>query len=138
MSTNSRIGIYDEGLGKVKSIYCHWDGYIEHNGEILYRFYTDEKDIVDLINLGDISILGKRVGEKVDFDKMTFDQIYREKYDGQCVAYNRDRGEDLNILMSDIADIENDQEYNYLFKDGEWFVSCYDTGYKFKPLKDYL
>ena len=137
MSTNSRIGIYNKG--EIKSIYCHWDGYIEHNGAILYRFYSTEEEVKELIALGDLSILGKRIGEKVDFDKMTFDQMYREKYDGQCVAYHRDRGETFSDRIStSIEDIQDNQEYNYLFKDGEWLVSCYDTGYQFKPLKDYL
>ena len=137
MSTNSRIGIYQKG--EIKSIYCHWDGYIEHNGEILNKFYTTEKDVRELIALGDLSVLGKRVGEKVDFDKMTFDPIYRDKYDGQCVAYCRDRGEKFNDrISSSIEDLEDCEEYNYLFKDGEWLVSCYDTGNKFRPLKDYL
>lgn len=136
MSTNSRIGIYENN--EVKSIYCHWDGYIEHNGELLYRFYTTAEDVKELIALGDLSVLGKRIGEKVDFNKMSFDQTYREKYDGQCVAYHRDRGEDFNVLTSNEETIADDQEYNYLFKNGEWYVSYYDTDYKFRPLKDYL
>lgn len=137
MSTNSRISLYKEG--NIKSIYCHWDGYIEHNGEILFKYYTTEEEVEKLVALGDISILGKRIGEKVDFDKMTLDPIYRDRYDGQCVAYHRDRGEEYNAKMfSNIETLEDFEEYNYLFKDGEWLVSCGETDYHFKPLKDYL
>ncbi len=37
MGTRSAIGII--GNESVRGIYCHWDGYIEHNGQILNRFY---------------------------------------------------------------------------------------------------
>ena len=33
MGTRSRIGVMHGD--KVKSVYCHWDGYLEHNGQIL-------------------------------------------------------------------------------------------------------
>ena len=136
MSTRSRIGIFEDG--KVKSIYCHWDGYVAHNGVILNRYYTTSEEVNELIALGDLSTLGKRIGEKVDFNKMSFDAIYREKYDGQCVAYHRDRGEDLNIMTSSIRDIKDAEEYNYLFKGGKWYVSSYETVNEFEPLNDYL
>lgn len=136
MSTRSRIGIFENN--EVRSIYCHWDGYISHNGFILDRYYTTADEVKELIELGDLSVLGKRIGEKVDFDRMSMNSAYREKYDGQCVAYNRDRGEELNIWTSSIADMRNDQEYNYLFKDGKWYVSCYETGGEFEPLSNYL
>ena len=136
MSTNSRIGIFKNG--EVKSIYCHYDGYLEHNGEMLNRYYTTEEEVQELIALGDISVLGKRIGEKVDFDRMTLDQTYRDKYDGQCVAYHRDRDEEFNQMNSPLSSLCECEEYNYVFKDGVWFVSCSDTDYTFKPLKNYL
>ena len=132
MSTRSTIGIYDNG--KITAIYCHNDGYIKHNGEILQRFYTTKEDVEELIALGDLSILGKRIGEKVDFNKMAFDPIYRDKYDGQCVAYHRDRGEEFHQRIADDLTIM-DESYNYLFRDGKWLVSCHDTDYEFEPLK---
>ena len=38
MSTRSRIAI-KQNDGTYKSIYCHSDGYLEHNGYILYNYY---------------------------------------------------------------------------------------------------
>lgn len=36
MSTNSRIGILHED-GTTETIYCHWDGYPEHQMPILTK-----------------------------------------------------------------------------------------------------
>jgi hypothetical protein len=33
MSTRSAIGIRYGTI--IKAVYCHWDGYVEHNGAIL-------------------------------------------------------------------------------------------------------
>ena len=42
MSTRSSIAV--KTADGIKSIYCHWDGYVDHNGRILKEFYsTDEK-----------------------------------------------------------------------------------------------
>jgi hypothetical protein len=41
MGTRSRIGVMHGD--KVKSIYCHWDGYLEHNGAILQEHYDSAK-----------------------------------------------------------------------------------------------
>ena len=42
MATRSRIAIENQD-GTVKSIYCHWDGYISHNGKISFENYDREK-----------------------------------------------------------------------------------------------
>lgn len=38
--------------GSYKSIYCHWDGYPEYNGLILFENYKDKNKVEKLINLG--------------------------------------------------------------------------------------
>lgn len=99
MATRSRIGIENED-GTIRSIYCHWDGNL--NGEILKNHYTDRNKINELLDLGDISMLGKELNE--------------------VVAYSRDRGEeyernkariDINIISFLRKDI---QEFNYIFR----------------------
>ena len=57
MSTRSNISIKRKN-GTYDKIYCHSDGYLEYNGRILDTFYKDEQKINNLINLGDISVLG--------------------------------------------------------------------------------
>ena len=88
MGTRSLIGVVrDEG--KIEYIYSHWDGYPDFVGNRLKKYYTEPEKIDALIALGDISILGREIGEKVDFDTFSRDEHRRD----QCLAYGRDRGE---------------------------------------------
>ena len=57
MSTRSRIAIEKQD-GTVESIYCHFDGYLSNNGEILQNHYSTKDKMEKLIELGDISSLG--------------------------------------------------------------------------------
>ena len=129
MSTRSYIGKVEKD-GRVKAIYCHWDGYISNNGRILESSYKDEKKIDELLSLGALSSLGEEIGNKVDFDKRISDTDYYERTKNQCVSYWRDRGEEFSIHESKnlpefekfIKKIAWDAEYVYLFNNGEWFV----------------
>ena len=123
MGTRSTIAIQNAD-GTVTGIYCHWDGYLSHNGRILAENYTTEESVRELIALGDLSSLGETIGKKVDFDDY-------DPHEGQCVAYGRDRGE-INIdartyaswseLLEDFG-----EEYDYLFVPGQgWEVRCYN------------
>jgi len=98
MSTRSTISI--ETPEGIRYIYCHFDGSLEHVGSILKEHYNTPEKINALINLGDISSLGK------DLDR--------------TVAYHLDRKEPCWIqTVSFLGDISA-QDYNYLFKDGVW------------------
>ena len=119
MSTNSRIGIEQED-GTVKSIYCHWDGHPSYNGFILNGFYQDRKKVESLIDLGNISVLGKKSEPNPTLGH-SFDKPQPEV----TIAYGRDKGEDgvdaridesvEKYLKSDV------EEYGYLFtKEGDW------------------
>ena len=56
MATRSLIGIkLDNNI--VKTIYCHWDGYPEHNGKLLVENYTSPASVFELMELGDLSSL---------------------------------------------------------------------------------
>lgn len=121
MATRSNIA-YRTPEGKIRSIYCHWDGYPEHNGEMLNRYYTDQSKIEALIALGSLSSLNKELGEKQDFDARYNGGDVREDW---CMVYHRDRGEDLHISEYDnipdwIADME---EYAYLWDGRSWLVN---------------
>lgn len=123
MGTRSTIAIQNED-GTVTGIYCHWDGYLSHNGRILQENYTTEAAVRELIALGDLSSLGETVGSKVDFNDY-------DSHNGQCVAYGRDRGEknvdartcsSWDQLISDFG-----QEYDYLFQLGKgWRVRYFE------------
>jgi hypothetical protein len=60
MATRSYIGKLNPD-NTVSYIYCHYDGYLKHNGEVLNEHYTTEQKIDDLLSLGDISFLDEEI-----------------------------------------------------------------------------
>ena len=106
MATRSRIAIENQDR-TVTSIYCHFDGYLSHNGELLQNHYSDRSKVYELIALGDISVL--------------------ENDTDETIAYHRDRGEEFN--QTEHKDVEDFftgyiEEYGYLFTiDNKWLVS---------------
>ena len=129
MATRSRIAIEDQ-TGKVRSIYCHWDGYPAGNGRRLLDHFQTQEKVESLIALGSLSSLNENVeipeGVTHNFDNPA---------DGIVVAYHRDRGEDLVIKEHDSVNefVKSDvEEYGYIFTAaGEWLfanghVGAYD------------
>lgn len=109
--------------GKYRGIYCHNDGYPEHNGLRLVHYYDTPEKVKELIDLGFISYLAKRVkpedGEEHSFNKPVGDVT---------VAYRRDRGDDYDDMRATESDtlegaIDSiEYSYIYFFKNGEWYV----------------
>lgn len=118
MSTNSSISIQTTKKGG-KTIYCHWDGYPSNNGKILKEHYNTKEKVKALIKLGSLSILGITIGKKVEFNG------FDSQKNPQCLAYGRDRGETEVAATPWEVEIFNTQQWNYLFKDGVWYVSKY-------------
>ena len=88
MSTRSAIGVMHGD--KCKAIYCHSDGYLSYNGKVLLANYDSSK-ANQLVAMGDMSVLGKTIGEKIDFnDRMVYEG---DNIATQCRFYGRDRGE---------------------------------------------
>jgi hypothetical protein len=56
MGTRSFITIKHKD-NTYSGVYCHWDGYPEHNGKILKEDYQARSKVVDLIDGGDMSSL---------------------------------------------------------------------------------
>jgi hypothetical protein len=143
MGTRSTIAL-EFADGTVQAVYCHWDGYLAHNGQILLKHYSNPFILRDLIDLGDISSLKPTVGTKHDFSHFGTEmnqEEYEALYGNMTTFYGRDRGEDgvSAKKFKDYADyIENHQyeEYEYILRSvgGEavWFVKCHSE--EFKPL----
>lgn len=109
MSTRSTIGIRHED-GSVTKIYCHWDGYIEHNGAILQRYYNTAEKIEPLLALGNLSVLGPKPVPDDTWESRDFER---------CKPYTL-RGEEWGQ-----ASPSQMEEYNYLFdeSEGAWIVT---------------
>ena len=123
MSTRSAIGIMHGD--KCKAIYCHSDGYISGVGKVLLKHYSQSSKVNYLISMGDMSVLGKEIGEKINFDDAMY---YTEGgIAAQCRFYKRDRNErnvDFSVFDNDQELFHGvDAEYFYVMKDGVWYVS---------------
>ena len=59
MGTRSRIGLA-LGPDQIISVYCHYDGYIEHNGRKLIDNYLYKEQVEELIDGGDMGHLHTR------------------------------------------------------------------------------
>jgi len=121
MATRSYIGVKNTD-GTVDYIYCHFDGYPEHNGEILTEHYADMDKVNALMKLGDLSVLGIEIGEKHDFND------YANRNRNWCLAYGRDRGEKgTSVKTGDYNELIKDDTVNYTYIfDGEYW-ECFDT-----------
>lgn len=126
MATRSTIG-YRTPEGRIVAVYCHWDGYVEHNGKILAESYTNSAKIAELVGLGSISSLRAEVGEAHPFSHLVkMDGAeYDALYGNMTTFYTRDRGEDLDIRIYNDAKefVANGEEYNYLWNGTEWLVN---------------
>ena len=107
MATRSLIGIKLDNI--VKTIYCHWDGYPDHNGKLLVENYNTPAAIFDLLELGDLSILAESPAK--------------------CTAYHRDRKEPYGMVEA--RDVDPDElmsvgseygvDYVYVYNENnEW------------------
>ena len=129
MGTHSRIGVMHGD--KVKSIYCHWDGYLEHNGQVLEQYYDSAK-ANNLVALGDMSTLRPQIGEKHAFSQFDLPpeevEAYKELTQDWCTFYGRDHGEvsvwKVANTFEEFLEQADDcgAEFYYIMKDGVWYV----------------
>jgi hypothetical protein len=115
MATRSTIAM-EFADGTVQQIYCHWDGYLEHNGKILFNHYVDPYKTRELIDMGGISSLCNTIEET------------------KQGAYHFWRGEELRVEkfndFEDYVDNHQYEEYEYILRrDGHWYVQAHDDAF---------
>lgn len=97
MSTHACIAI-ELSTGEVCSVYCHFDGYIDGLGKTLLNCYNTEIEVIKLISKGNASYIEHSLDESKFYDEDP-------------------------IITKDANSIKQCEEYNYLFKGGEWYVN---------------
>jgi hypothetical protein len=150
MATRSTIAL-EFADGTIGQVYCHWDGYLAHNGKILFENYSNPFILRDLIDLGDVSSLRPTIGTKHPFSvfdlpsdsPMSKDGKFEELYGNMTTFYGRDRSEH-NVYaryFKDFADFKANgqaEEYDYILRNVDgvatWFVS--DHGGEFVLLTE--
>jgi len=108
MSTRSLIGIQRED-DKFECIYCHSDGYLTYNGAMLLDHYSDKEKVEELLKLGSISILERKLEPNPDMPH-SFD--YDKRQDDVVVAYTRDRGDKME--PSFFVSLEEMSDYGWI------------------------
>ena len=124
MGTRSSIAV--KHGDKIKAVYCHWNGYLDHNGIILSKCYSSAL-ANNLVALGNISSLGATIGAKHDFDtpnaEREFVDIGPVSVNKETTFYGRDRGEE-------------DSEYRVFHSEAEWIDTMEASGCEYFYLMD--
>ena len=114
MSTSALIA--QKAEDGFRGIYLHSDGYIEHAGSILARYYNTAEKVSELIDLGHLSALDKNITPTLSTHK--FDNPEK----GVIIAYHRDRGDSFDevapIETGTLAELVEliDHDYLYVFE----------------------
>jgi len=134
MGTRSRIAVMHGN--NAKSVYCHWDGYLEHNGALLNEYYDSAK-ANHLVSLGDVSSLNKTIGEKHPFSYIGVMSAneYDAQYGEMTTFYGRDR-EEKNVDFQTSTSFEDffelcdkcGAEYYYVMQNGVWYFGTTYVG----------
>lgn len=135
MATRSTIAL-EFADGTVEQIYCHWDGYLEHNGQILEQHYKDPFKLQLLLEQGDMSSLAPNIGTQHAFEKAP---------EGECTFYKRDRNESGCGAkrfkdFQEYAREHQREEYEYILRNvngvATWFVAFYGTDGEYLTMAD--
>ena len=107
MGTRSRVGVMHGDV--CKSVYCHYDGYLEYTGKLLLDHYNSAT-ANQLVALGDNSGVQKTL---------------------EGMNFYSDRGEtDVSWQVAHtfeefLEQVDNcGGEYYYIMRDGEWYAGC--------------
>lgn len=131
MATRGTIAL-EYPNGSIRLIYSHWDNYLEGTGKTLFEHYNTFEKIEKVILLGDVSSLREEIGEKHSFEwtsnKSQYSKEELAKFERWSLFYGRDRDEPKTNYRwySSFSDYQTNasfEEFNYIFKDGEWLVS---------------
>ena len=109
MSTRSEIAIENKDKS-ISSIYCHSDGYLEYNGQILNNHYNSYEHALSIIKQNDCSSLEETIEESRFYNTWRNEDTKAKNFDSEW-HFMEEFGH--NIFA----------EYIYLFKDDKWYVS---------------
>ncbi len=120
MGTRSRVGVMHGTV--CKSVYCHYDGYLEYTGEILNKHYNSVK-ANELVARGDNS------GVKETIDEMNFYEDREAKGEDVQEFLDSTPWQVAHTFEEFLEQVEGCcGEYYYVMKDGVWYAGAvYET-----------
>src|SRR5574344_491568 len=135
MSVRSLICIEQKDK-RLIGVYCHSRGELEYNGAMLLEYYNNRKKVEELIKIGDLSYLQKKLYPSVNSNH-SFDHPEREV----CVVYGRDRGDIYTCAKEVNPEIflspSNLYLYCYIYcLDNRWrYIDCSNDIHKYFDLE---
>ena len=111
------IGI-EQPNGKIQSTYGHYDGYPQHTGKLLKKFYNNPSKGKQGISYLDKSMKGGK------------DHSFDNRKDGESIFYGRDRGEKGSMMSNwknrDAVKFHSGEEYFYIYnmKEKKWYYKA--------------
>lgn len=124
------------GADKYRTIYCHSDGYLSHNGALLIDHYDTPEKVKELIDIGGISCLAPNLNPD---PSKPHGFEYTTRQDGVVVAYGRDRGEKgmeaKEYAFNELDDPNSWADYIYVYtEENRW--KFFRHGYSQEGLKE--
>lgn len=114
MSTNCYITVkVNDDL--YKTVYCHFDGYPSHVGNMLINHYNSKEKALAIIELGDLSSLNKSIECP---EGHSFDNPVK----GYSVFYGRDRGETDTKPEINFKCPVYKNDFHYVWDDKWYFI----------------
>lgn len=107
MGTRSRVAVMHGDV--CKSVYCHYDGYLEYTGTILNKHY-------DSVKANQLVATGDNSGVQPTIEEMNFYKDRGEDNVGYQVAHT---------FQEFLEQVEGcGAEYYYVMRDGVWYVGA--------------
>lgn len=116
MGTRSAIG-FAEYDGSIRAIYCHYDGYVEHNGKLLDEYYNSIEAVEELLDMGDVVALQSTIEGTKFFIR-----------DNKAPNAHANDFKDVSEFYEHYNEIGC--EYFYIFNGIEWIVADGDGEFK--------
>jgi len=120
MGTRSFITIKHKD-NTYSGVYCHWDGYVEHNGKILKEDYQARSKVVDLIDGGDMSSLKTNTTWESTFKEDAYTNTREEQ-----PLYYFERGETDEDIIYPKHFTNHQKMYKYAKNCGCEFIYTFD------------
>ena len=137
MSTRSRIGIMDKD-GNGKSVYCHYDSYLEGVGVMLESFYNAPHLAEKIVELGGMAGLAHTFeGSELYVRDRGEDNMAAKPFKATKFETHQSLPFDMTDFMKQVD--ESWGEYGYVFYNEQWFVwGKYEPGNGFRTIADAL
>ena len=125
MGTRSYIA-KDIGEGKLLTILCQLEGYLEYTGALLINHYNTPEKVDALLSMGNIYCLG----EKLDPDPtLPHGRNSRQYQENVTIVFGRDRGKVTwparKMTFEDMNENDDLVDFMYIFTpQHEWIYCC--------------